>query len=83
MKTRAGTEMSDLRIVAEARVTDPMNTWPDHNEWHKRNTHPFSGSQVNNLYWDEECLRCQLESVAAEKAKLATAPFKDRQIAER
>lgn len=61
--------MGNLRIIAEARWKDPMNTWPDHLDFHRRNTHPFSGSRYGELQWDEECLRCQLEKVSEEKAR--------------
>jgi hypothetical protein len=50
-----------LETIAEAKCSDPMNTWPQHNNYHRRNTHPFSGTRHGELYWDEECLRCQLE----------------------
>lgn len=60
-------EVADLQKIAEARCKDPMNTWPDHIQFHRRNTHPFAGSRSGELYFDETCLRCQLER-AAEKA---------------
>ena len=60
-------ETGGLRKIAEARHAEPMNTWPVHNDWHRRNSHPFAGSKSGELYWDEECLRCQLEKVAAEQ----------------
>jgi len=59
----------DVRAIAEARYKDPMSHWPEHNDFHRKNTHPFSGSKYGEMYWDEECLRCQLERVAAEHAK--------------
>jgi len=57
--------MSDLAKIAKARCSEPVSHWPQHNEWHRRNTHPFSGSRWGELYFDEECLRCQLEEAAS------------------
>ena len=56
--------MSDLKKIAESRHSEPMSSWPQHNDWHRRNTHPFSGSRYGEMYFDEECLRCQLEKAA-------------------
>lgn len=53
-----------LALLAKAKCAEPMNTWPKHNEFHRRNTHVFSGSRYGELKWDEDCLRCQLESAA-------------------
>lgn len=53
---------ADLRAIAKARVSDPMNTWPDHNTYHRRTI-------LKNWLEDENCLRCHLEAVAAEQAK--------------
>ncbi len=50
----------NLRVIAETRYTDPMNTWPDHNDVHRRTI-------LGNWIPDECCLRCQLEQVATEK----------------
>lgn len=87
MKTHGGAEASNLRLVAESLVHKPMNTWPAHNDFHRKNLHPFAGSKYGELYWDEECLRCQLERVATENASEQAArpkvAFKDKQIAER
>jgi hypothetical protein len=83
VKTPGGTEMSNLRKVAESKVNEPMNSWPLHNDFHRKNLHPFSGSKYGELYWDEECLRCQLERVASEKADKPSIPFKDIQVADR
>jgi hypothetical protein len=57
---------ADLKAIAKVKCSEPMNTWPQHNDFHRRNTHPFSGSKCGEMYWDEECLRCQLERAAAE-----------------
>lgn len=54
-----------LEIIAKARCREPMSSWPQHNDFHRRNTHPFSGSRCGEQYFDEECLRCQLERAAA------------------
>ena len=56
--------MADLKLIAEARCNEPMNTWPDHIEFHRRNLHPFAGSKHGEMYFDETCLRCQLERAA-------------------
>lgn len=59
--------MSNVEKIAKKRCNDPMNTWPPHNDFHRRNLHPFSGSRFNEIQWDEECLRCQLERFAAKQ----------------
>jgi hypothetical protein len=61
----------ELKKIAEARCDEPMSSWPQHEDFHKRNTHPFSGSKYGERYWDESCLRCQLERAAAKKAEAA------------
>ena len=58
--------MANLEKIAKAKCKEPMNTWPEHNDYHRRNTHPFSGSRHGELYFDEECLRCQLEKAVGE-----------------
>jgi hypothetical protein len=55
----------DLEKIAKARCAEPMSSWPQHNDFHRRNTHPFSGSKYGEQYFDEECLRCHLERAAA------------------
>lgn len=61
--------MSNLSVLAKVKCKEPMNTWPQHNDFHRRNLHVFSGSRYGELYFDEECLRCQLEKAATEKVK--------------
>jgi hypothetical protein len=58
-----------VKEIAEARYSEPMSSWPQHNDFHRRNTHLFSGSKYGELLFDEECLRCQLERVAAAAVK--------------
>jgi hypothetical protein len=58
-----------VKEIAEARYQEPMSSWPDHNNFHRRNTHPFSGSKYGEMFFDEECLRCQLERVSSENIK--------------
>jgi hypothetical protein len=65
--------MANLEKIAEAKCKEPMSTWPDHIDFHRRNTHPFSGSKWGEMYFDETCLRCQLEK-AAEKAVTKEKP---------
>jgi hypothetical protein len=60
--------MSNLALVAEARCSEPMSSWPQHNDFHRRNFHVFSGSRHGEMLWDEECLRCQLERAAEKQA---------------
>jgi hypothetical protein len=60
--------MSDLETIAKTRCNEPMSTWPQHNDFHRRNFHVFSGSRHGEMQWDEECLRCQLERTAAKEA---------------
>ena len=61
--------MNDLQELAEAKCGEPMSTWPNHNDYHRRNLHPFAGSRSGEMYFDEDCLRCQLERAAAKKVK--------------
>lgn len=51
---------ANLRLIAENRVNDPLNTWPDHNSYHTR-------TLMGNWLFDHYCLRCQLERVATEQ----------------
>lgn len=51
-----------LRDIAKARYTEPMNTWPQHEERHNRT---IMGARLP----DSECLRCCLEQEAAAAAK--------------
>lgn len=52
----------NLRLIAEQRYTDPLNTWPDHTRTHR-------STILGNFLEDEYCLRCHLERVAAEKIR--------------
>lgn len=52
----------ELERVARWRVSDPMNTWPEHRRGHRI-------TLLGNPLFDYECLRCWLERVATEKAK--------------
>ena len=91
MKTHGGAEVYDLYKVAESKVNEPMNTWPDHIEFHRRNLHPFAGSLAGNMYFDETCLRCQLERAAEAAIKQnqtfesagGKKEFRNKEIAER
>lgn len=58
---------TNVEKIAKARCLEPMNTWPPHDDYHRRNLHPFSGSRHGEMYWDENCLRCQLEKAAAKQ----------------
>jgi len=51
-----------LREIARKRYSDPMNTWPQHEQIHERT---LMGARLP----DSECLRCHLETVAGEQAK--------------
>lgn len=68
-----------LKDIAKARYIEPMNTWPQHNDFHRRNTHPFSGSRYGELYFDEECLRCQLENEAAKHFERPVGQLRDKE----
>lgn len=61
--------MNYVEQIAKKRCNDPMSSWPPHNDYHRRNLHPFAGSRSGEMYWDEECLRCQLEKYAAKGEK--------------
>lgn len=54
--------MSDVNLhaIAESRVDQPLNTWPEHNKGH-------SSTLMGNFLWDFHCLRCWLEKIASEK----------------
>lgn len=52
--------MSDIKIIAKARYKDSMATWPQHNDYHRKT---IMGAPLG----DELCLRCALESVAADE----------------
>lgn len=58
-----------LERIAKERCVEPMSSWPEHNNYHRRNTHPFSGSKSGEMFFDEECLRCQLERAAGQKGE--------------
>ncbi len=65
--------MDNIRLIAETRYKDLMNTWPDHNDYHRRTI-------LGVTLGDEQCLRCQLENVASrEYAKVKEEP-KDEKI---
>lgn len=51
---------SNLELIAQRRIDDPMHTWPDHNRCHRMTI-------MNNWLFDYDCLRCWLERVATEK----------------
>jgi len=57
----------ELEKIANARCMEPMSSWPQHNDFHRRNFHPFSGSRYGERCFDEQCLRCQVERAAAIK----------------
>jgi hypothetical protein len=54
----------NLKEIAESRVNDPMNTWPDHTRSH-------AVTLMGNFLWDFHCLRCWIEEVATDKARKA------------
>jgi hypothetical protein len=61
---------ANLKLIAESRADDPLNTWPDH-------THAHSRTLLGNFLWDFHCLRCWLEKVATERLeakKVEAAP---------
>lgn len=51
---------ANLKLIAESRVDDPLNTWPDHIRGHRI-------TLLGNPLFDHLCLRCWLEKVATEK----------------
>lgn len=51
-----------LRVIAKGRHADPINTWPPHEDRHRRT---LMGSRL----YDCECLRCHFEAVSAEALK--------------
>lgn len=59
--------LNNLEKLAAAKCDQPMNTWPSHEEYHRGNFHPFAGSRWGERYFDELCLRCQLEKYAMER----------------
>lgn len=50
---------ADLELIARSRWRDPLNTWPQHNTYHRRTI-------MSNWLFDYDCLRCWLERVATE-----------------
>lgn len=56
-----------LADIAKVRHTDPMNTWPEHEQRHNRT---IMGARLP----DWECLRCHLESEAAKAAEVLVTP---------
>lgn len=60
--------MTDLRVIANARHTDPMNTWPEHIGNHKRT---LMGEPLTD---DGQCLRCALELAAIRAIKTVDKP---------
>lgn len=61
--------MSDgpnLKLVAEEHLDDPLNTWPDHTDCHRR-------TLLGNWLFDGMCLRCWLERLASERAEARKA----------
>lgn len=56
----------NLKLIAEARCSDPLNTWPQHIEQHRITI-------MGNPLFDFECLRCWLERVETERLKKLAA----------
>lgn len=50
----------NLQAIAEARVSDPLNTWPEHRRGHRC-------TLMGKPLFDYDCLRCWLEKVASEQ----------------
>lgn len=50
---------ANLELIARARAADPLSSWPDHNNYHRRTI-------LGNWLFDYACLRCWLERVATE-----------------
>lgn len=51
---------ANLKLIAEAHVDDPLNTWPQHNAYHSR-------TLLGDWLFDFYCLRCWLEEVATKR----------------
>jgi hypothetical protein len=58
--------MGTIEVIARNRWHEPLATWPAHDENHKTTI-------MGNMIFDDFCLRCWLERVAAEEYGKAAA----------
>lgn len=68
--------MNDLEKIAKRRCMEPMSSWPEHEKFHRGNFHPFSGSRYGERYFDELCLRCQLEKGSSQSGDTTMSRLK-------
>lgn len=61
----------NLELIAQARIDDPMNTWPDHRRGHRCT---IMGAPL----FDYDCLRCHLEAAATKKVRTALERVEQR-----